>query len=152
MHAAEAAARQIRDLEGSRRQFRSQGPPMTLRHRTGGAAAAALTILLLLTLPGAALAELRVDITRGKIEPMPIAVPAFVGGGGEEAQVGRDLAQVISADLERSGLFRPLDPRGFIQNVAAGEGPRFADWRQINAQALVTGSVHTQGDGRLRVE
>jgi len=83
---------------------------------------------------------------------MPIAIPAFAGGGGEEGKVGSDLAQVISADLGSSGLFRPLDPRSFIQNVAAGEGPRFGDWRQINAQALVTGSVHTQGDGRFRVE
>ena len=67
-------------------------------------------------------------------------------------QVGRDIAQVVAADLERSGLFRPVDPRSFIQTVSAGETPRFADWRQINAQALVTGSVQPQGDGRLRVE
>ena len=106
--------------------------------------------LLLTVLP--ARAELRIDITRGKVEPLPIAIPAFAGGGGEEGQVGRDLAQVISDDLERSGLFRPLDPRRFIQNVAAGAGPRFGDWRQINAQALVTGTVQTQGDGRFRVE
>jgi TolB protein len=112
----------------------------------------ALGFLLLLLAPSPGLAELRIDITGGKIEPLPIAIPAFAGGGGEEGQTGRDLAQVISADLERSGLFRPLDPRAFIQNVAAGEGPRFGDWRQINAQALVTGSVQTQGDGRFRVE
>jgi TolB protein len=115
---------------------------------TGGA----LAFLLLLLAPAPVLAELRIDITGGKVEPLPIAIPAFAGGGGEEVQTGRDLAQVISADLERSGLFRPLDPRAFIQNVAAGEGPRFGDWRQINAQALVTGSVQTQGDGRFRVE
>lgn len=112
----------------------------------------ALAALLLLLAPAPASAELRIDITRGKVEPMPIAIPAFAGGGGEEGKVGSDLAQVISADLGSSGLFRPLDPRSFIQNVAAGEGPRFGDWRQINAQALVTGSVHTQGDGRFRVE
>jgi TolB protein len=106
--------------------------------------------LFALALPAAA--ELRVDITRGRIEPVPIAIPALAGGGGEEAQTGRELAQVISADLERSGLFRPLDPRGFIQNVAAGETPRFPDWRQSGAQALLTGSVQTQGDGRYRVE
>ena len=82
---------------------------------------------------------------------MPIAIPPF-RGGGEAGQVGRDMAQVVSADLERSGLFRPLDPHSFIQNVSAGEAPRFADWRQINAQALVTGTVQPQGDGRLRVE
>ena len=125
---------------------------MTLKHAVSGTAAAVLTITLLLlgSMPGRA--ELRVDINRGKIEPMPIAIPAFAGAGGEEAQTGRDMAQVISADLERSGLFRPLDPRSFIQTVSAGEGPRFGDWRQINAQALVSGSVQGQGDGRSRVE
>ena len=73
-------------------------------------------------------------------------------GGGEAGQVGRDIAGSSRPICERSGLFRPLDPRSFIQNVATGEAPRFADWRLINAQALVTGSVQPQGDGRLRVE
>jgi TolB protein len=124
----------------------------TARRRLANIIGVALTfaVLLLLALP--ARAELRLDITRGKVEPLPIAIPAFAGGSGEESQAGQDLAQVISADLERSGLFRPLDPRAFIQKIAAGEGPRFGDWRQINAQALVSGSVQPQGDGRLRVE
>jgi TolB protein len=121
-------------------------------HRwVAGIARAALAIIVLLLSAFPAFAEARIDLNRGRVEPMPIAIPAFAGAG-EAGQVGRDMAQVISADLERSGLFRPLDPRAFIQNVAAGEGPRFGDWRQINAQALVTGSVAPQGDGRLRVE
>jgi TolB protein len=98
-------------------------------------------------------AELRIDITSGRSEPMPIAIPALPGASDTESQAGRDVAGVVSADLERSGLFRPLDPRSFIQNVSANDTqPRFGDWRQVNAQALVTGSVATQGDGRLRVE
>jgi TolB protein len=112
--------------------------------------AAIVLLLLVAALP--VRADLRIDITRGKVEPMPIAVPPFAGGGGTESQVGNDIAQVVSNDLESSGLFRPIDPRAFIQTVSAGEGPRFADWRQVNAQALVTGSVQGQGDGRLRVE
>jgi TolB protein len=103
--------------------------------------------LLLLALP--AHADLRLDITRGQVQPLPIAIPVLAGG---ENQAGSDIAGVVSADLQSSGLFRPLDPHSFIQTVAAGETPRFADWRQINAQALVTGSVQAQGDGRLRVE
>jgi TolB protein len=118
--------------------------------RAAVGAAAAVLLLLIAVLP--AHADLRIDITRGKPEPMPIAIPPFAGGGGTESQVGHDIAQVVSNDLESSGLFRPIDPRAFIQTVSAGEGPRFADWRQVNAQALVTGSVQGQGDGRLRVE
>ena len=124
---------------------------MRLPRPLAGVARAALAIAILVFLAFPARSEPRIDLTRGKVEPLPIAIPAFAGAG-DAGQMGRDLAQVISADLERSGLFRPLDPRAFIQNIAAGEGPRFADWRQINAQALVTGSVQPQGDGRLRVE
>ena len=108
----------------------------------------ALVVLALLLAASPAFAQLRLDVTRGKVEPMPIAIPPYAGGGADESKTGRDIAQVVSADLERSGLFRPLDPQSFIQNVSAGEGPRFADWRQINAQALVTGSIQGQGDGR----
>ncbi len=111
-------------------------------------------LALLLLWPGAQpRAELRLDITSGRVQPMPIAIPAFAGGG-TEAQAGAEIAGVISADLERSGLFRPIDPRSFIQNVSATDSnaPRFGDWRQINAQALVTGTVQAQADGRLGVQ
>jgi TolB protein len=116
----------------------------------GAIAAALLTVL---HAGATARAELRIDITSGKVEPMPIAIPAFAGAAPNEDQAGREVAGVVSADLERSGLFRPLDPRSFIENISASDAqPRFADWRPINAQALVTGTVKTQGDGRLRVE
>lgn len=117
-------------------------------------AGAIFAALIMLSCSGPSVrAELRLDITSGKVEPMPIAIPAFPGGAATETQAGRDIAGVVSTDLERSGLFRPIDPRSFIQNVSLDDSqPRFPDWRQINAQALVTGSVKTQGDGRLRVE
>ncbi len=119
--------------------------------RSGLATAALGMLVLLVVFP--ARAELRLGITRGKVEPMPIALPAFAGTAAAESQTGGDIAQVVSADLGNSGLFRPLDPRAFIQNVSAGDAqPRFGDWRQINAQALVTGTVRTQPDGRFRVE
>jgi TolB protein len=124
---------------------------MKKSRRTFAGAVAALVILLHSVAP--VRAELRIDITSGKVEPMPIALPPLPGSAANESQAGRDIAGVVSADLERSGLFRPLDPRSFIQNISVSDAqPRFPDWRQINAQALVTGSVKTQGDGRLRVE
>ncbi|HJS31479.1 MAG TPA: Tol-Pal system beta propeller repeat protein TolB [Alphaproteobacteria bacterium] len=101
-----------------------------------------------------ALAQPRIDITRGRVEPMPIALSPLHGGQAQDEQVGRDMMSVISNDLERSGLFRPLDPRAFIQTPAAlrAAPPRFPDWRAINAQALVHGNVELQRDGRLKVE
>src|SRR6266566_8404423 len=152
MHPPSRPGRKIRALEGSRRQFQPEGSFMTRSSRMVGAARMAMVTLALLLAASPAFAQLRLDVTRGKVEPMPIAIPPFAGGGADESKAGRDIAQVVSADLERSGLFRPLDPQSFIQNVSAGEGPRFADWRQINAQALVTGTVQGQGDGRYRVE
>jgi TolB protein len=111
-----------------------------------------LAALALVTVSGAARAELHIDLTHGKIEPMPIALPAFAGSDAA-AQPAQEITQVISADLERSGLFQPLDPKSFIDKDAATRvPPSYGDWRVINAQALVTGNVEVQSDGRLAVE
>ena len=92
-------------------------------------------------------AEIEVNVNRGDVQPLPIAVPAFGGG-----QVGTDIAQVIGANLQRSGLFRPIDPAGFIeQGLTSAAQPNFPDWKQINAQALLTGQVTVEAD-RVRVD
>ena len=97
-------------------------------------------------------AEVRIDITRGRVEPMPIAIPLFAGSTPETTQVGRDVAAVITADLERSGLFRPLDPKGFLQEMSSLDvQPRFTDWRALGAQALVQGVVEGQPTGQMRI-
>jgi len=101
----------------------------------------------------AARAELTIDITRGVSKPMPLAVADFFGKGSSEKSFGVKIASVVAADLERSGLFAPINKDSFIQD---GESlnvlPRFGDWRIINAQALVQGRVEMTVDGRLRVE
>ena len=98
-------------------------------------------------------AELRIDITRGNVEPLPIAIVDFQGDMEDANRVGVDMSAVITADLERSGLFRPIDKAAFIQkDVSAQVQPRFGDWRLINSQALVTGAVSLLVDGRMRVE
>src|SRR5262245_26172156 len=99
-------------------------------------------------LVGSARAELRIDITQANIQPMPIAITPFFGKNEAATTAGRELAQVISADLERSGLFKPVDPRAFIQTPDQLQTqPRFPDWRAIAAQALVTGAAEVQTDG-----
>src|SRR6185437_4615108 len=115
--------------------------------------ATALSLPLIALGAAAARAELHLDITRATITPLPIAIPDFTGAGANETQLGHDIVQVMSADLERSGLFQPLDQKAFIEKIASADAqPRFGDWRVINAQALVTGSVATQQDGRVRIE
>lgn len=102
--------------------------------------------------PGAR-AQLRVDITQGTIQPMPIAIPPFVGAAGSVDELSQNVAQVITADLKRSGLFLPIEPSAFIEPVVPPTiTPNFANWRPLNAQALVSGSVATTGDGRIVAE
>ena len=113
------------------------------------AAGAAATLL---PLPSAR-AQLNVDVTRGFVEPLPVAVTEFVSDTAEAGQAGRDIAGVISDNLSRTGLFRPIDSGAFIQDAASLQsGPRFGDWRLINAQALISGNSGFEPDGRLRIE
>ncbi len=107
-------------------------------------------LVLLLGLAGRpAGAVLELDITEGVLEPLPIAISAFAGDTPVAQERGREIADVVSADLERSGLFRPIDRRAFIQAPEQLRGlPRFADWRLINAEALVTGVVSGGDQGR----
>jgi TolB protein len=119
-------------------------------HRFPAALAALLALILA---AGAARADLRIDITQGTVQPMPIAVVDFYGQQPSDATAGSNIVNVVAADLERSGLFKPVDKKAFIQTPESLQTlPRFGDWRVINAQALVSGSVTTQPDGRLRVE
>lgn len=113
----------------------------------------ALVAVFILAGTWSATAELKIDITRGTVEPMPIAVTEFLGETPRESQFGKDIAAVVAANLERSGLFEPIDSKAFIQTKASlSTLPRFGDWRVINAQALVQGRARMMGDGRLRVE
>ncbi|WP_374656056.1 Tol-Pal system beta propeller repeat protein TolB [Phenylobacterium sp.] len=104
---------------------------------------AALVSAAAITAP--ARAQIEVDINRGDIKPLPIAIPAFGGSQGAE------IAQVITGNLERSGLFAPIPQSAFIeQTLDVNVQPRFPDWKTINAQALLNGQVTVEG-GRLTV-
>jgi len=95
---------------------------------------------------------LRLEITEGVIEPLPFAVPTFVatGSGGQAAQ---DLSGLIAADLSGTGLFREIPASAHISRITNFSSPvQFADWKAVNAQALVTGSVDVDASGRLTVQ
>src|SRR5262249_44765921 len=111
-----------------------------------GAAVGALAGLC----PQRATAVLKLDVTSGNVQPIPIAIPDFVSVATPDPATGRNVSQIITSNLQRSGLFAPIDQAAYIENIANIDTlPRFADWRQINAQALVTGRV-SQGGGRLK--
>ena len=106
-------------------------------------------------------ALIKVDITRGNLEPLPIAVsPLHVEPNPKEIyyknkkikNVGEEISKIIEINLKRSGLFNPLKKDSFVQKPdVAHIKPRFEDWNLIKAQALITGKVKVTED-KLRVE
>lgn len=96
--------------------------------------------------PAAGAAPLRIQITQGVIEPLPYALPAFIADGPAANKVAADITQVIADDLTGTGLFRQVPSSAFISQVTNFDAPiRYPDWKAINVQALVTGSVSVQG-------
>ncbi|WP_244487824.1 Tol-Pal system beta propeller repeat protein TolB [Aminobacter sp. DSM 101952] len=99
------------------------------------------------TLPARALVE--IDVNKGNVEPLPIAITDFLSSDA----MGAEIAGIVAADLQRSGLFAPIDKGAFIEKISNPDvAPRFDDWKVINAQALVTGRVSQEADGRLKAE
>ena len=114
-----------------------------------------LILYILFLIPVNAFALIEIDITEGNREPLPIAINEFFYDESTEALLGdmsKNIRDVISNDLERSGLFESIDKNAFIQkNQAMHLKPRYEDWRLIKAQALITGELNFEDD-KLRVE
>ena len=104
-------------------------------------------------------ALIEVDITRGNLDPLPIAVsPLHVDIKSEEIKdikvkdLGINISEIIEKNFRNTGLFNPLKKDAFVQKPdIAHLKPRFEDWRLIKAQALVTGKLLIKG-GKLKVE
>ncbi|MEO0701277.1 MAG: Tol-Pal system beta propeller repeat protein TolB [Pseudomonadota bacterium] len=96
---------------------------------------------------------LRIEITEGVIEPLPFAVSSFVSEAPGATTFADSISQVIGQNLSGTGLFREIPRGAFISQVTNFDSPvQYADWKAINAQALVTGSVNVASDGRLIVK
>ena len=104
-------------------------------------------------------ALIEVDITRGNLDPLPIAVsPLHVDIKSQEyeglkiKELGSNISAVIEKNFKNTGLFNPLKKEAFVQKPdIAHLKPRFEDWRLIKAQALVTGKLLVK-DGKLKIE
>ena len=120
-----------------------------------------LFVLLLILLPKTSFGLIEVDITRGNLNPLPIAVsPLFVESKSVKDfqnilkidNIGEDISTVVENNLKSSGLFNPLQREAFLQKPdIAHLKPRFEDWALIKAQALITGEVKYENE-KLRVE
>ena len=108
---------------------------------------------------GIAMAQtIYLDITKPSFQRIPIAIPDFKHMSPEQTQLSKDLSAVLSSDLDFSGVVRPLDPKGFLEDPQTmgldASTIRFADWKKIGADFLVRGSYQVQGstvkmEGRL---
>jgi TolB protein len=133
--------------------IRSHTPPGILDRRRllmlgAGATAATLAGVT----PRKATAALQLNITQGNVQPIPVAIPPFVPVTPADTELAAEITQIITANLQRSGLFTPIDPAAYIEKINNIDAvPRFDDWRVINAQALVTGRIKREG-GRLRAD
>jgi TolB protein len=95
----------------------------------------------------------KIVIPEGEFVPQPIAIPNFVAGTPGDAEVGAGVAQVITNNLKRSGLFAPIDPAAFIERITnIDTAPQWQSWKQIGATYLVTGRMTRGADGRLKAE
>ena len=96
---------------------------------------------------------LEVTLTQGSVKPTPIAVTELYSKNTQLTKVGKNISTVISDNLERSGLFLPIDKRSFIQdNESLVNKPRFEDWKLIKAQHLVSGKISSNNGLQCRMK
>ncbi len=120
-----------------------------------------LFFIVFFLLSAKAYSLIEIDITRGNLDPLPIAVsPLFQDDSSKRnsinelkiENVGSEISLVVENNLKISGLFNPLNKEAFLQKPdIAHLKPRFEDWALIKAQALITGKV-TIEDKKLKVE
>jgi TolB protein len=106
-----------------------------------------VTALLLAGLQDAA-AVLTIRITQGAEGAQPIAIVPFA----EEAPLPEDMAEIVSADLARTGRFAPVPRSDLPARPADAAQVDFRDWRKLGAENLVVGRVRPQGAGQYGVE
>lgn len=112
---------------------------------------AAVTVALLLV-PGFALAQKRITITEGTIEPTPIAIANFTGIDGLPSTDGLLIAEIISNDLAGSGMFSPEVSAALIPPPADPSiRPDFAEWAPLGVKALLVGSATLDTNGMIEV-
>ena len=94
-----------------------------------------------------------INVEGGQFEPLPVAITPFEAGTTELDLVAEDMVGVIEADLQGSGLFKLVPRAAFVAREADFDtAPAYADWRVINADALITGRINQASDGRLMVQ
>ncbi|WP_124111160.1 Tol-Pal system beta propeller repeat protein TolB [Palleronia sp. THAF1] len=115
-----------------------------------------LAAICLAAMPLSAAAQdgpLRIEITEGVIEPVPFALPTLIAESPAAQDWAGRITQVIADDLTGTGLFRRIGQEAFVAQVTEfTPSVNYANWKAINAQALITGAVSADGAGNLTVK
>jgi TolB protein len=105
--------------------------------------------------PAAAAERVYIDITQPFFKRIPVAIPDLKLLGGGEAQIAKEASTTLARDLELSGLFRPLDPSGFLedpQKMGLTEADiNFPSWRRAGADYLARGGFEVAG-GHIKLQ
>ena len=97
--------------------------------------------------------DLRIKISSGQVEPLPIAIADFTGQEGKANEIGRKISEVISNNLVGSGQFKALESAAFIAPpTSPSVRPNFTDWSPLGVKALITGSVKNINNQQVEVE
>jgi TolB protein len=99
---------------------------------------------------GSAFGDITVEITKGGVARTPVAVVPF-GWEGQSAEMPLDIAEVIAADLQRSGRFAPIAEENMLQKPTTGAELDFDDWSFVKAEAVVVGRVVQTGENAYDV-
>ena len=86
-----------------------------------------------------------IDLSGARVQTYPLALAPPLGA----AEPGRAVMEVLAADLDRSGLFRLLDPNSFLADPREGIEPKaidFSRWMSVGAQGLVKAAAQVTGD------
>jgi len=99
---------------------------------------------------GSALGDITVEITKGGVARTPVAVVPF-GWSGRTSDMPLDIAEVIAADLQRSGRFAPIPEENMLQKPTTGAELDFDDWSFVKAEAVVVGRITQTGENAYDV-
>lgn len=117
--------------------------PRSLRSRL-------VPLLAALLAAGTAHAQLKIEVTSGVTDPVPIAIVPFARA--VPADGGLDVAQVVQHDLEGSGRFKALPRDKMPATPTTAEAVQLADWKALGDDYVVVGRLASVDSGSISVD
>ena len=97
--------------------------------------------------------DLRIKINSGQVEPLPIAIANFTGLDAKSSEIGRQISDVITNNLVRSGQFKAVESAAFIAPpTSPSVRPDFSDWTPLGIKALISGSAKAINENQMEIE